>query len=273
MPDFDNDPPPVLEPAPASVPPPPPSSLLARLLNVFAMPGRVFEEVCRSRHAAGNWLVPSFLSGVALALAAYVMLSMPTVWKQLNEQQLKIREVQAAALAESVKAGKVSQAEADESLKVFDWVARPEVLKPVAAAGGFGLGILRVFWWGFVLRLLARLFLRSPVRYVKALEVAGLASMLALLSTVLMLALTVNIGKSFSASGFALSVADLASPGGSNLAAIALNVMNFWLITVLGSGLARLTGTMWIRGVFLVFGYWLLTDLLLLLLGAGVAGV
>jgi hypothetical protein len=272
MADFDNDVPPVLEPAPAPAPLPPQSSLAARLLNVFALPGRVFDEVRQSRHAAGNWLVPALLCSVALALAGYVMLSIPSVWKQIETQQLKVRETQQTALAESVKAGKITQAEADESLKVFDFVARPEVLKSAAAIGGAVFGMVRVFWWGFVLWFLARVFLRQPVPYGKALEVAGLAAMVALLSTVVMLALTVNIGDSFSASGFTLSVTDLASAGSRNLTAVVLNLMNFWLIMVLGIGLARLTGQIWIRGAFVVFGYWLLSDLLLLLLGVGLAG-
>ena len=55
MSDFENEVPPVLESKPT---PPPGTSLLARLLNVLAMPGQVFEEVRPARHAAGNWLVP-----------------------------------------------------------------------------------------------------------------------------------------------------------------------------------------------------------------------
>jgi hypothetical protein len=272
MTEFDQDLPPVLEPAPAPAVPPE-SSLLARLLNVFAIPGRVFEEVRgAARHRIGNWLVPALLSSVALALAGWVMLSMPTVWQQLAEQQAKFRAHQAAALAESVTAGKLTPSEVEQSLKVFDVVTRPAVMKSAAAAGGLAYGLGRVFWWAFVLWLLARTFLRRPVRYCKALEVAGLASMVALLSTVVMLALSVNVAQSFGPSGFALSVSDFAAPGRQTLTAVALNGTNLWLITVLGIGLARLTGVPWFRGTFLVLAYWLLTDSLLLLLGRGAIG-
>src|SRR5262245_42046331 len=44
-------------PAPA-VPREPEMSLFARLLNIFAVPGDVFEEVKQSRVRTANWLLP-----------------------------------------------------------------------------------------------------------------------------------------------------------------------------------------------------------------------
>ena len=55
------------------------------------------------------------------------------------------------------------------------------------------------------------------------------------------------------------------------LVAVAQNALNFWLIAVLGTGLARLTGLPWIRGAFLVVTYWIASEFLLLVLGVGFA--
>lgn len=264
MPEPESELPPVLKPAPP-VAPAPVSPLLARLLNVFAIPGRVFEEVRVSRHSIGNWLVPTLLCCLALAASGYVVLSIPSVWKKVPE----LRERQAAALDEAVAAGKITREEADQSLQVVDGFMQPAVLKSVASAGGLLWGAVRLFWWSFVLWLLARAFLRQPIPYRKAMEVAGLGSMIALLSTAVMLVLTVNIGESFGASGFALSVSDITSPDHRTLASVALNAVNFWMVAVLGIGLARLTGAPWFRATFLIVAYWLLSDLALLLIGAG----
>jgi len=271
MSEFDPELPPVLQPAPAPLPPPA-SHLWMRLLNVFAVPGQVFDEVRRSRHSPGNWLVPTLLCCLALGVSGYVALSVPSVWKEVEKQQVQFRERQSAALDEAVKAGKSTQADADKVLAAFDNVMRPEVLKSFAAAGGVAWGAARVFWWALVLWFLARKFLRHPVAYSKALEVAGLGSMIALLSVVVMLAFTVDLGESFGATGFALSVADLGSPRQQMLASTVLNIVNFWMVAVLGIGLARLTDVPWFRATFLILSYWLLTDLLLLLLGVGSLG-
>ena len=120
-----------------------------------------------------------------------------------------------------------------------------------------------------VLWFLARAVLKLPVRYGKALEVAGLASVVALIGNVAVVALTVNFGKTFSNGGFALSVTDFESTGHQMLVAVAQNALNFWLIAVLGTGLARLTGLPWFRGTFLVVTYWIASEFLLLALGIG----
>ena len=270
MPDFEDDLPPVLESKPAPAPPPS-TSLLARLLNVLAIPGQVFEEVRASRHSVWNWLVPIPIYAVSFALFTVVFFSMPTIQKMLAEQQSKMRQTQASSLAEDVKAGKLKQADVDQALSVMDSLSQPRVVKSAVLAGGFCFGVVRVFWWAFVLWFFARAILKMPIHFGKALEVAGLASVIALIGNIAVVALTVNFGETFSGGGFALVVTDFTSTGHQMLVAVAQNALNFWLIAVLGTGLARLTGLPWIRGAFLVVTYWIVSEFLLLVLGMGFA--
>lgn len=270
-PDFEDDLPPVLESKPTPAPPPPSTSLLARLLNVLAIPGQVFEEVRATRHSVGNWLLPIPIYAVSLALFTVVFFSLPTIQKMWTEQQSKMRVAQASSLAEAVKSGTVKQADADQTLAAMDSLSQPRVVKSVAMVGGFGFGVGRVFWWAFVLWLLARAVLKLPIRYGKALEVAGLASIVALIGNIAVIALTVNFGKTFSGDGLGLSVTDFETSHHQMLIAVIQNALNFWLIAVLGTGLARLTGLPWIRGAFLVVTYWIASEFLLLLLGVGFA--
>ena len=270
MSDFENDLPPVLESKPAPVAPPPSTSLLARLLNVLAIPGQVFEEVRATRHSIWNWLVPIPVYAVSLALFTVVFFSMPVIQKMWTEQQSKMRAAQAASMADAVKSGTVKQADADSALAAMDSLSRPRVVKSVALAGGFCFGLVRVFWWAFVLWFLARVVLKLPIRYGKALEVSGLASVVALVGNVAVVALTVDFGKTFSGGSLVLAVADVEATRSQLVVALVQNALNFWLIAVLGTGLARLTGVPWFRGAFLVVTYWIGTEFLLLLLGAGV---
>src|ERR1035438_1533783 len=105
--------PPVLESPPES-PPPPAMSLAARLLNVFAIPGEVFEVVKASRVSIANWLLPMLLSGVVLALMAVVVVSQPAMQKQMHERF----EQQVKSLQQEVSAGKAKQAEVDRTVAV-----------------------------------------------------------------------------------------------------------------------------------------------------------
>ena len=46
----------------------PPSSLAGRLLNIFATPGDVFEDLKTAQHAVANWLVPIVIVTLAVVL-------------------------------------------------------------------------------------------------------------------------------------------------------------------------------------------------------------
>jgi 3-oxoacyl-[acyl-carrier protein] reductase len=60
-------------------------SLAARLLNVFAIPGEVFEGVKASRFCVGNWLLPALLSAAVGVLTIIVVFSQPSIQRQVRE--------------------------------------------------------------------------------------------------------------------------------------------------------------------------------------------
>ena len=75
---------PVLE-TPPDAPQPRAMCFAARLLNVFATPGEVFEGVKASRFCVGNWLLPALLSAVVGVLTVIVILSQPSIQRQVRE--------------------------------------------------------------------------------------------------------------------------------------------------------------------------------------------
>jgi hypothetical protein len=238
-------------------------SFAARLLNVFAIPGEVFEVVKASRVSIGNWLVPMLLSGVVLALMAVVVVSQPAMQKQMHERF----EQQAKVFQQEVKAGKMKQAEVDRALALTRAIIAPPVLRLLFGAGGALLGVARVFWWALVLWLLGRLFLKVRLNYFKTLEVAGLAVMVGVLGGVVTLLLMVNLPRLFATSGLAQAVSDFDPLGKSPLLLAAANVFSFWLIGVLSVGLARLARVPLLRAAWFVFAFWLLQESVLILLG------
>lgn len=270
MSDFNDDKPPVLgaKPAPA---PAPRSPFYARLLNVIAMPGMVFEEVRISRHSVMNWLIPVPLYAISLALFSVILCSTPSAQKVFDDFRPKWRQAQVDKLAEQVKAGQIKQADADLVMKNIDQVMKPPTLRVLLMGAGFGFGLARLLWWTLLIQFLARAALRTPVAFGKALEVVALSSIVASLGNFAVSALIVDFGNSFSSGGFTLAVHDFNAANAQMLAALMLNVPNFWLIAVLGAGLARLTQQPWIRGTMLIAVYWIATDLLLMASGVGFA--
>lgn len=270
MTEFNDDKPPVLNARPAP-PAAPRSPLFARLLNVIAVPGHVFEEVRRSRHSAGNWLLTLPTYALSLGLFAAAVFSTPTIQSMFEQVKLEWRKAQSEQLTEQVKAKRITQADADETMRLLEFIARPDVAKLFAAGTGCVVGIARILWWALVIRFLAAAALRTRVSFGKAMEVVGLASVVAIVGNLAIVTLAVDFGKTFSSEGFTLTVNDFARSGNQVVVALLQNGLNFWLVAVLGTGLARLTDQPWLRGMFLIGIYWIATDLILLALGAGFA--
>jgi hypothetical protein len=249
-------------PMPNAPPPIPPTSLAARLLNIFAAPGEVFEEVKAAPSTASNWLVPTVLSAVVGVLASFLIFSQPAIVQQLHEQQTK-------AIDQQVKAGKMSQADADKALPLIEKFTGPAMLKIFGSVGAVVGSFVRLFWWALVLWLAGKLFLKVNLSYLKAAEVAGLATMISMLGGIVALLLTVNLGKLFSSPSLALAVSDFDAQKKSHLLLGALNVFSFWFIGVMSSGLACLAGVPFGRAMFLMLSYWVLQELALIFCGLG----
>jgi len=242
-------------------------SLAARLLNVFAIPGEVFEGVKTSRFAVGNWLVPMFLSGAVLALTGILLALQPAFQKQMHERM----DQQAKALQQEVKAGKAKQAEVDRTMASIQAYVAPTVLPVLLGAMAGAIGAVRVVWWALALWLLGRIFLKARLDFMKTLEVAGLGVMIAVLGDAVVLLLMVNLPGLFASPGLAQSVAGLDVLHKSPVLLAVANVFSLWLIGVLAVGLAKLARVPLLRAAWFVLAFWLLQASVMVLLGGALS--
>ena len=231
----------------------------ARLLNVFAVPGEVFEEVRASQFRVSNWSVPVLLAAVVGMFSVWVLFSQPTILQKLHEQQEK-------ALAKQVQAGKLKQADVDRALDV---ISNPMLMKVAGALGALVISVVRVFWWGLVLWLLGRVLLKVPFDFLKALEVSGLALMIGVLGAIVSLLLQVNLGRLFATPSLALALNDFDATSKSHLFLGAANVFSFWQLAVTSVGLARLARVPFLRAALPVFTFWMLQASFFILVGLG----
>jgi hypothetical protein len=255
---------PVLE-SPRDVPKPPAMSLAARLVNVFAMPGDVFAGVKASHICVGNWLVPALLSAVVGVIAAIVIVSQPSMQRQMRD----LTDRQAKVMKQQVEAGKVTQADVDRALAIARAIFAPTTLKVLGGMAAALVGVARVFWWAFVLWLLGRLFLKVRFGYLKTLEVVGLGLMISVLGTIVTLLLMVNLPRLLSTPSLALAISDVDASRISPLLLVASSVFSFWLVGVFSVGLAKLAGVPFLRAAWFVLAAWLIQYSLVMLVAGG----
>jgi hypothetical protein len=255
------DQPPLMDQSPLPTTSAPATSLAARLMNVFAAPSEVFEEIKTTRSTTGNWLVPAVLTAVVMAVSMVIVASQPAI-------QQKVREQQDQAIEKQVTAGRLTRQQADQQQAMMEKLGSGSLLKAGAGVVGVFFGIGRVFWWATVLWLLGRWLLRTRFSYVKAMEAAGIAGMIGVLGMIVTLLLQVNFSNPSASPSLALAVSDFDAKKPSHLLLAALDVFQIWQAGVLGCALARLANVPFLRGAFVMFGFWIIWQSLGIGLGA-----
>jgi hypothetical protein len=253
--------PPTPAPPPAA-PPAPATSLASRLMNVFAAPGEVFAGIKAAPSSVANWLVPVLIFAVIGTISMCIMFAQPAIQQTVRDQQVK-------ALDKKVQQGKMTQAQEDQTLQVMEKFAGPTLMAIVGSMGIVIYGFASIFGWALVLWLAGRWLLKTQFDYLKALAVAGLSSIITALGMVITTLLAVILGRLYAGPSLALLVGDFDPTNRGHLLLGAVNVINLWHAGVLAVGLAKLSGAPTAKTATVVFGFWVLIELLLIGIGLG----
>jgi hypothetical protein len=237
----------------------PGTSLAAKMFNVFADPGEVFEEVKNSPPANANWLGPVLLAAFVGIVAVFILFSQPAITQQIHEKQ-------AQAFDDQVKAGKMTQAQADQAEAMAEKFSGPTALKIYGSIGAVIFSFVQVFWWALILWLLGMIFLKAKFPFLKALEVAGLATMISILGALVTVLLSVTLGKPVSTSP-AFFIQDFDPKSFLHLVLKTLDLFSLWLAVVMAVGLARLAGAKFSKALLFTAIYWVAFHLVLILIG------
>jgi hypothetical protein len=243
-----DEPPPVPGSAPAPSPEPT-MSLMARLFNLFATPGEVFDQVRTARPSAANWLVPASLCAVLGVLASFLIFSQPAIIQQIHEQQAKVFDAQ-------VKAGKMTQAQADQAVAAAEKFSGPSVMKFFGSIGAVVGSFASVFWWAFLLWLIGRFALKADLGFMKMMEVAGLAAAISALEALVKTLLIFGLSNPLASPSLALLIKNPEPQNKLFMLLSMANIMTFWVLAVRAIGLGKVAGVPFGRAAAWVFGTW-----------------
>lgn len=254
------EPPPIPEPTTAvqaEVPSPPRMSLLARLLNVFAVPGEVFDDIKVSVASSANWLVPSLLLLVVSWVSAWLILSQPAVQQQLREMTDQVMQ-------KLVEKGRLTQQQADLQRRGSDIGSK--VGSYVSATF---VAFITPFGWGAILWVIGTKALKGKFQFMKAVEVVGVASTISALGVIVKTLLVIGLGNMFAGTNPSILVKDFDPQKPSHSMLAVIDLTTFWVLAVRALGLSRLSGAPFLRAAWWVFAIWL--SYTSLLLGIGLA--
>ncbi|HXT39131.1 MAG TPA: YIP1 family protein [Candidatus Angelobacter sp.] len=219
-----------------------PTSLREKLLNVFASPGEVFEEIVAGPPEPANWRAPMLLVCLAGVL---LFCAVPT------------ETLTATTIRHVAGAGTISAARAEALSE--SWPLISSLLVCVSACAG-------TFWSAFVLWFIGRVFLKSRFSFLKAVEVAGLSTLVLALGTVVTALLILATGDSFARPALSLLTGEFNPASKLHQLLAAMNVFHVWTAAVLSIGLAKISGVPARETALWVFGYWIVLRVAVILL-------
>ena len=220
------------------------------MLNVLAVPGDVFEELKTSGTCRTNWLVPAVLYGLIAALASFLILSQPAVVEKMRERQAK-------AYDRMVEQGKITQEKADQMVDAFVKVTTSTPGKIFWGVVSLAAGFVIVFWWAFLLWLIGRFGLKVRLSFMKLAEVAGLASVISTLASVVKLLLVISLSDPLASPSLAMLVRNQDPHNKLFMILGWVDVMALWGLVVRAIGLSKLSGARFTQSAIWVFGAWL----------------
>jgi hypothetical protein len=229
-------------------PPSPTMSLGGRLLNVFATPGDVFQEVKTAGASTANWLVPALILIAVSWLASWLIFSQDSIKHQLSE-------ITDQAIQKQVEKTHMSEQQAEQARAVGEKWAGISAKVAAVLVPVFG-GFVTPFFWGLIIWVVGAKVLKGDFPYMKAVEVVGLANMVNVLDVIVRTLLIVGLGNLYAAPGLVLLIKEFDPQNTVHSLLSLVNVMTFWLLAVRAMGLARLSGASFAKAALWAFGVW-----------------
>lgn len=224
--------------------------LAGRLVNVFATPGEVFDQVKTARPATANWLVPALIFILVSWVGAWLIFSQDSIRQQLVEATDR-------AIDQRIQSAHLSPDQAERSREMATKYAGL-AQKFVAYAGPPLAGFASPFFWGLVFWLLAGHAFKAGLPYMKAVEVAGLCNMINVLAAILKTLLVLVLGNLFAGPTPAVFLKDFDPQQPLHLLLSLADFTTIWVLALRALGLARLTNARWLKCAGWVFGLWFL---------------
>jgi hypothetical protein len=226
-----------------------PMSLTARMFNILAAPGEVFESVRNAGVSTASWLTPAVVFLLVSWLGAVVILSQDSIQQQ-------VRDITAMGLDAQVQKGTKTREQAESERPMAEKVVRTvtistSIIIPLMMAFG------TPFFGGLIVWLAGNKLWKADFSYMKAVEIAGLAATVNILGEIVRILLVIMQGNMMAVPSPAILFKDLNPQSGTYAVLSALNVFVLWHLVVRSIGLAKLSNVSFAKAAVIVFGVWI----------------
>ncbi|MDH4068903.1 MAG: YIP1 family protein [Ignavibacteria bacterium] len=246
-----------------------PMSFLDKVVNLFASPGELFEEIARTGITARNWLIPWLIYVLITIVTGQILVGNPSLSGQLESAMRKQFD---QSVEKSIIAGDMTQEEAEQAFETFASPRSPW-FSLMSAGGTLFLSLAILFLLGLIGWLLGRTAMNATAEFMKVVEVLGMVFIISGVEQVVTMALMLLTDSIYASPSLALLLLpDVNLEDRTHLALAKLNLFTFWIIALVSIGLGKLFYRDSLKVFALVAALWVLWSLFSILEGIGFGG-
>jgi uncharacterized membrane protein YuzA (DUF378 family) len=244
-----------------------PMSFTEKLVNIFASPGELYENVRDTGATKSNWLIPASLLIIASILMTQLMLSNASLVDQLDRTMRQ-------AMEKSIEGRNLPPEQMERARQQIDTMY--EATKPgstwftvLSVIGPLIWTLVMLFGLGLVYWLIGKSAMSATAPYMKVVEVVGLTLFIGTLEVIVTTLLMYALDSIHASPGLGLFVKDFDVTNKVHLALSKVNIFTLWGLVVTGVGLSKLFRRDLPKVLVLVFALWILYSVVTILTGIG----
>lgn len=225
-----------------------------RIINVYAAPGELFENVRLTGKTPSNWVIPLVLFILVAIGLSQLVLNNPSLKDQLGAMMDKRFE-------ESIAKQNLPPDQADQARQAFESYAKPgSVWFTISQIGGIAIMTpIALFALALIYWLIGKSAMSAQAPYGKVVEVIGLTFFIGIAEQIVTTLLMVVLDHIHATPSAALAVLSQFNVEDKlHLALAKLNLFTFWDLSVVSIGLSRLFQRDLPKVLVLVFALWIL---------------
>ncbi len=255
----------VTQPAPATEEVKP-MSFTEKLVNIFAAPGELFENVRLTGKTPSNWVIPvAIMIVVAIAMQQIIMNnpSLADQTKVMVDKQIKDR------LDKQVQEGKISPEQAETQREQFENRSNPTSAFNIAMRiVGVALFMpIVLFVMSLVYWLLGKFAMQGNAPYMKVTEVIGLTLLIGAIESIVTTVMAIGLDSLHAGPSLAVFVQNFDFNNKLHMALSKVNIFTIWSLVVTSIGLSKLFQRDLPKVLVLVFSLWILWSAFTVLTG------
>jgi len=245
----------VTEPTPA--PEVKPMSFSEKIVNIFASPGELFENVRLTGKTTSNWIIPvAIVILVAIAMQQIIM-NNPSLADQTKAMVAKATKER---LDKAVQEGKMTPEQAEAQREQIENFSNPaSTLNIIFRVVGVLVFIpLVLFVIGLIYWLLGKTAMHANAPYMKVVEVVGLTFLIGAVESIVTTVMAIGLDSLHAGPNLALFVQNFDVTNKLHMALAKMNIFTIWSLVVTSIGLSKLFQRDLPKVMVLVFALWIL---------------